>query len=199
MVSSVKTGLTPSRMKGGKPYNGAMNEYPIANSYNVDLFKGDIVKLSGGFVVRAESSIGSDPLLGVFQGCQYISDQTGQLVNSSYFPAGTSSKGGTLINGSSRPLALVVDDPNVLYTMTAKASVTLGQVGSRYRVSIVAGNTGTGQSGAILDSALTVDSSSGAHVRVVGLYNIPNQPVNAAGGSLVVEVELTSTGMIGLQ
>jgi hypothetical protein len=199
MSQGIKSGLTPSRMRGGKPYNGSMNEYPIANAYGVNLFKGDVVKLSGGVVVRAESSIGADPLLGVFMGCQYISDQTGQLVNSSYFPSGTSSKGGTLINGWAQPLALVVDDPEVTYIVNSKTSVTLGQVGSRYRLSIVAGNVNTGQSGAILDSALTVDSSSGAAVRIVGLYNIPNQPVNAAGGSLVVEVALTSTGMIGLQ
>jgi hypothetical protein len=196
MVSSIKKGLTPSKMRGGKPYNGALNEYPIANAYATDLFKGDPVKLSGGVVVRAESSIGADPLLGVFQGCQYIDPATGQLVLSSYFPANTSSAG--KINGWTQPLALVVDDPDVIYTIPATTTVTLGQIGARYRLSIGAGSTATGQSGAVLEAALTVDASSGAHVRIVGHYKIPNQTLGSTDDT-VVEVVLTSTGFIGLQ
>lgn len=196
MVSSIKKGLTPSRRVGGAPYNGALNEYPIANSYNVVLAKGDPVKLSAGVVVRAESSLGAHPLLGVFMGCQYIDPATGQLVNSAYFPAGTSSAG--VINGFAQPLALVVDDPDMVYIVPATTTVTLGQIGARYRLSVSDGNARTGQSNVVLDAALTVDASSGAHVRVVGGYKIPNQTLGATD-DYVVEVVLTSTGMIGLQ
>lgn len=196
MTNSVKTGLTPSRMRGGSPFSGAVVEYPIANAYGTALYKGDPVKLSGGVVVRAESSIGSDPLLGVFQGCQYIDPATGQLVIASYFPASTSSAGS--INGTASPLALVVTDPDVTYLVQANTTVTLGMVGSRYRLSIGTGSARTGQSAAVLDTALTVDASSGAHVRIVGFYNIPNQTLGSTDDT-VVEVVLTSTGFIGLQ
>ena len=196
MVSSVKKGLTPSKKVGGAPYTGGMNEYPIANAYAVALFKGDPVKLSGGVVVRAESSVGADPLLGVFQGCQYIDSATGQLINSSYFPASTSSAG--TINGYAQPLALVIDDPDTVYIIPSTVTVTTGMVGTRYRLSVTTGNTATGQSNTVLDTTLTVDASSGAHVRVVGVYKIPNQTLGSTD-DFVVECVLASTGYIGLQ
>jgi len=195
MVSSIKKGLTPSKKVGGAPNSGGLNEYPIANSYNVVLAKGDPVKLSAGYVVRAESSLGAHPLLGVFMGCQYIDRNLG-LVNAPYFPAGTSSAG--VINGSNTPLALVCDDPEMVYIVPATTTVTIGQIGSRYRLSVSDGNAATGQSNTVLEAALTVDASSGAHVRVVGVYKIPNQTLGATDDT-VVEVVLTSTGFIGLQ
>lgn len=193
-VTGTKKGLTPSRRRGGAVNNGAVNEYPIANAYAGSFFHGDPVKLSLGVLCSATAT---KPVLGVFQGCQYIDPTTKQLVQSSYFPSGTSSAG--VINGYSQPLALVVDDPGATYMIPCKTSVTLGDIGSRYRVSLGAGSTLTGQSTAIIDKALTVSTTKGAHVQIIDIMRLPdNTPFTGAAGTMV-EVILASAGPVGAQ
>ena len=45
-------GLQPSRMRGGGYNTSGMNEYDIANSNNVDIFQGDVVKIVNGAIQK---------------------------------------------------------------------------------------------------------------------------------------------------
>jgi hypothetical protein len=98
-------GLQPRRMITGAPWNGQMNEYPIADSYNASLYTGDPVGVNanGTITLPAASAV-----LGVFMGCTYV-NTSGVLVTSAYWPANTAT---FQAQGAK---ALVVDDPNVLF------------------------------------------------------------------------------------
>lgn len=99
-------GLQPRRMITGAPWNGQMNEYPIADAYATSLFTGDpVMTAADGTIVTA---YGGSPVLGVFMGCTYI-NTSGVLVTSPYWPMNTAT---FQAQGAK---ALVVDDPNVLF------------------------------------------------------------------------------------
>lgn len=191
-ANGVKKGMTPSRRLGGAGENGALQEHPVKNSYATALFHGDPVKLSAGYLQIADAT---SNILGVFQGFQYIDQNTKQLTQLSYFPASTSSY--APINGSADGLGLVqVADANTSFIMQADASVTIAMIGNKYRVSIGTGNTLTGQSAAVMAPALTVSTTKGDQVRVVALHKLPDN-VYGALTNLTVEVILSRPGITG--
>lgn len=192
-AAGVKKGMTPSRLQGTGHNNGALRQYPIANSYGTGLFHGDPVKLSAGYLQIADAT---SKILGVFQGCSYVDSNTKQLVQSNYFPASTSSAGGSLFEGYSTPVGLVLDGTNQTFIMQADASVTIAMIGNKYRVSIGAGNTATGQSGAVLAPALTVSTTKGDQVRIIDIYRLPDNTYGALT-NLTVEVILSNPGITG--
>ena len=137
-LTKALSGLTPLRMRGGAPYNGGMNSYTVSNGYDANIFSGDVVHLSGGYVRVV--SVSTDYALGVFAGCKYVDPTTKKLVISPYFPANTSAVTGVE--------ALVVDDPNVTFMVQADATVSIGDLGAaNYEVTMGAGSTFTGKSG----------------------------------------------------
>ena len=195
LANGVKGGMTPSRKTSGAPENGALVQIPVKNSYATALFHGDPVKLSAGYLQIADAT---SKIVGVFQGYQYIDPTTKQLTQLSYFPASTSSAGP--INGSNDGLGLITMDVNgsQVFIMQADATVSIGMIGNKYRVSIGTGSTLTGQSAAVLAPALTVSATKGDQVRLVGIYALPD---NLYGGTTptraTVEVILSNPGITG--
>lgn len=148
-------GLQPTNTGGGYTWNGQANEYPITATYASSMFIGDPVTLAtDGTVIRATASTA---VLGVFQGCQYIpSTNFAGTVKYPYWPGNPGVQTGTT------PVALVIDDPMVQYTIqetdAAGASgtpLTQASVGNNANFLYTAGSTANGLSSVSINNAST--------------------------------------------
>ena len=154
MNSNGPNGLVPYKMLGGKPYSGATSYYQIAPTpYATSIFTGDPVTMSAGYVTIGAAG---SAIIGVFAGCKYIqADGTPKF--SPYWPASTA-----ILSGSSIQ-ALVIDDPDVVYSVqedngSGAAGTHLAQAtgpGFNYNFAINTGNTTTGLSAASLNNGAT--------------------------------------------
>lgn len=185
-------GLRPIKTVGGRPYSGGRNAYPVSNGYATDLYCGDPVKLSAGYVVLAGNG---DKVKGVFLGASYI-DALGAPILSERLPASTSIAAPPIdaFNGNSNPVAYVADDPGLVMVIRADSSVSVGHLGLNFRVSAGTGNNFTKRSGANLKvaSAITsgVDATSAdkqTMVRLLGVYATPGNSIGSANP--LVEVQ----------
>jgi hypothetical protein len=171
----------------GLPYAGATRQFPIARSYNTDLFYGDLVQLqTDGTLIKTSYSAASSPTsviagaIGVFVGCQFTNPTTKQLQFSQYYPASTA---------ANDILAFVIDDPSALFKVvmvgqTSSESNTASTVGyanqsfigtNVYAVTGVAGSTTTGNS----KMAVSGDGPSNGTGNVrVGGNSLPFRVVN---------------------
>ena len=74
MANSTKAfGLKPLGKVGGAYAAGSQSEYEIADAMASSIYQGDLVALSGGYVVPVQSSA-TGSILGVFNGCLVESD-----------------------------------------------------------------------------------------------------------------------------
>lgn len=184
-------GLQPRRMITGAPWNGQVNEYPIADSYATSLFTGDpVAPANNGTIARGATSTG---ILGVFMGCTYI-NTSGVLVTSPYWPANTAT---FQAQGAK---ALVVDDPNVLFDIqvsnngntisgmqaadiNGNASFVLGGNGGG-ATNPAAGSTVTGQSAYYLDYA-TIATTATLSLKIMALTPYPGNIFATAAPAVV--------------
>lgn len=151
-------------------HGNEVRAYPLPNGANCpDLGKGSPVKLSGGVITSVGT--GGGPLLGVAAGFAWIDPTTKQPQLKNSIPADTSSAG--LFDGSDRPTAYVVDNPNALFIIQADASVTAGDLGLNFDVTASGGDVNTvyGTSQYTLDAS-TRTSAVGTALKLVGLANI---------------------------
>lgn len=179
-------GLRPVKRMGGK-WTGQRNAYLVSNGYATDLYMGDPVKLSAGYIVVAGNG---DKVLGVFLGASYV-DSNGAPQIGERFIAGTSISAGGLpidaIAGIANPVGYVADDPSLIMVIRADNSVSVGHFGLNFRVSAGAGNNATKRSGFNLKVASAVTSGVDAAsadkqtmVRAMGLYQTPGNSIGAA-------------------
>ncbi len=153
-------------------HGNEVRAYPLPNGANCpDLGKGSPVKLSGGVITSVGT--GGGPLLGVAAGFAWIDPTTKQPQLKNSIPADTSSAG--LYDGSDRPTAYVVDNPNALFIIQADASVTAGDLGLNFDVTASGGDVNSvyGTSQYTLDAS-TRTSAVGTALKLVGLANIPD-------------------------
>lgn len=151
-------------------HGNEVRAYPLPNGANCpDLGKGSPVKLSGGVITSVGT--GGGPLLGVAAGFAWIDPTTKQPQLKNSIPADTSSAG--LFDGSDRPTAYVVDNPNALFIIQADASVTAGDLGLNFDVTASGGDVNSvyGTSQYTLDAS-TRTSAVGTALKLVGLANI---------------------------
>lgn len=139
--------------------------YPVSNGYATALFTGDAVELSAGYVTQYDLT---GTALGVAMGFGYVNTE-GVPTFSRYLPAATSSTGE--FEGFTTPFAYVVDDPDATYVVKANATVSRGDIGDYFGVSIGSGSTFTGLSGMVVDaSAGALTTAADADVQVLGYY-----------------------------
>lgn len=110
-------GLLPQNLLGGQVFSGSTREYPIQYGYNTNIFFGDFVQLSRGFVNRAAVSTGTglNQTVGIFLGCSYTNPVTKQKTFTQYWPAGT-------LSGDA--VAIVSDDPDAVFKAVVCSSGT---------------------------------------------------------------------------
>jgi hypothetical protein len=172
-------GLRPVRKRGSAPNSAGLSKYKINPAgYATAIYKGDPVGISSGYLFRCSAA--ADHAVGVFMGCQYNDINTKKPTWSPNYVANTSV--GTDPAGI---VAMVADDPDNTYVIQADASVTVGDVGLNFALTIGTGSNITGQSAFGLDAGTRGNTGL---FRVVDIYDTPD---NAFGDAYpIVEVQI---------
>lgn len=191
---SAPYGLAPINLIGGQVFAGSTRSLPIQYGYGTNIFYGDFVVLSRGFITRASVSTGtgSNQVTGVFLGCSYTNPLTKQKTFSQYWPAST-------LAGDAQ--AVVCDDPDTVFKAvvassgTTVASGALALVGTNLSMVNNTGSTATGNSANAVLAPTATPVTSILPVRCVGL--VPDTAItqSATGSSSTTTITLTGTGL----
>ncbi len=165
-------GFKPVKRVDGMPYAGATETFLINPAgYANNIFYGSIVAINTSGYIELVTTNGdnSTPFpagtIGVFVGCEFVNAQ-GQVINSQYYPAGTT--GVVTVK--------VVSDPRVVFQAQADGSVAQAGLGANVYLAAVqstsTGSTRTGNSNTALDAS-TIATTSGFAFRVVGFASGP--------------------------
>lgn len=157
-------GFKPVNLIGGQVFSGSTRNYPIAYNYGTNIFYGDFVQLSSGYVNILANTIAGNAAVGVFLGCYYTNPSTKQRVYSQFYPANTLAGDIT---------AIVCDDPDTVFkaaVVTAAGTTTIASASSILVGQNMAGNTSTGSisTGNSAGGVVTATASAG-NFRVLGL------------------------------
>jgi hypothetical protein len=207
---SAPYGLKPINLIGGQVFAGSTRNIAIQYGFNTNIFYGDVVGISRGFVTRVTMTSGATGLgatgegnIGVFLGVTYTSPTTKQKQFSQYWPAGT-------LAGDAQ--AIVTDDPDTLFkvvAVTAAAGTTVGSVarpmiGLNVTGSNLAGSVNTGNSSNGIAPSVSVANTSTLPLRIVDVVPdtaiVSNATLSSGGGSTsLVVTGLTSTLPFGTE
>lgn len=187
-------GLKPINLIGGQVFSGSTRSLPIQYGYATDIFYGDFVVLSRGFITRASVSTGtgSNQITGVFLGCSYTDPTTKQKRFSQYWPAST-------LAGDAQ--AVVVDDPDTVFkavvcsATTTIASGALALVGTNLSMINNTGSVNTGNSANAVLAPTATPVTSILPVRCVGVVEDTAFSVTATGSSSGTAITLTGSGL----
>lgn len=150
---SAPYGLKPVNLIGGQVFSGSTRNLPIQYGYATNIFYGDFVSITRGFVTRmavtdggsASTGAANQGQTGIFLGCSFTNPLTKQKQFAQFWPAGT-------LAGDC--VAIVVDDPDTVFkaaVVTTQGGTTIGSaaramIGLNMTVSNLAGNVNTGNS-----------------------------------------------------
>lgn len=190
---SAPYGLKPVNLIGGQVFAGSTRSLPIQYSYATNIFYGDFVVLSRGFITRASVSTGtgSNQVTGIFLGCTYTNPLTKQKQFSQYWPASTLAGDAT---------AYVCDDPDTVFKAvvcssgTTLASGALALVGTNLSMINNTGSTTTGNSANAVLAPTATPVSTILPVRCVGVVPDTSYSGSATGSSSSTTITLTGTG-----
>ena len=197
-------GLKPLNLIGGQVFAGSTRYLPIQYGYNINIFYGDIVATTKGYVTRMAVTDGTSAAagapnygqVGIFLGCTYTNPTTKQKQFAQYWPAGT-------LAGDCQ--AVICDDPDTLFkvvAITAAGGTTVGsvnnfQVGTNFAATNLAGNVNTGNSSNGLLST-SYNTTSTLPLRLVGV--VPDTAVTSqvVSTSAVTSTTIACTGGLPL-
>jgi len=161
---SAPYGLKPVNLIGGQVFAGSTRNVKVQYGYATNIFYGDFVSITRGFVTRLAVTDGGSAAtgaagygqIGIFLGCSYTNPLTKQKQFSQYWPAST-------LAGDA--VAIVTDDPDTIFkaaVVTTQGGTTIGSassamVGLNMTISNLAGsvNTGNSSNGILASSAAT--------------------------------------------
>jgi hypothetical protein len=192
-------GFRPVNLIGGQVFAGSTRNYPIAFGYNSNIFYGDPVYSTGGFIARSTLSSnnfasGQIPV-GVFMGCSYTDPSTKQKRFSQYWPAGT-------LSGDA--VAIVTDDPDAVFKLAVCSSgTTIGSVPSAaigYNLQLIDNTPSSIQIGnsayAVKSLSASPATTAGFPVRLIDVVRDTAASYGGIGSSTTTAVTLT-TGVNG--
>jgi hypothetical protein len=201
-------GFKPINLIGGQVFAGSTRNIPIQYNFGTNIFYGDIVGQSRGFITRSTVTTGGSAVtgsagngtIGVFLGCTFTNPTTKQKQFSQFWPANT-------LAGDA--VAIVTDDPDTLFrvaAVTANGGTTIGSiarsdVGMNVQGSDLAGNVNTGNSSNGIVAASAANTST-LPIRIVDLVPdtaiVANASLTSGGGSTsLVVTGLTRTLPLG--
>jgi hypothetical protein len=191
---SAPYGLAPINLIGGQVFAGSTRSLPIQYGYGTNIFYGDFVVLSRGFITRASVSTGtgSNQVTGVFLGVSYTNPLTKQKTFSQYWPAST-------LAGDAQ--AVVCDDPDTVFKAvvcssgTTVASSALSLIGTNLSLINNTGSTATGNSANAVLAPTATPVTSILPVRCVGVVPDTSFSVSATGSSSTTAITLTGSGL----
>lgn len=163
MASTLQNGgLMTSPGNLGSTYDsGGLNTYIIKNSYATDIFVGDLVKNgTTGFLQKV--TVSTDYPVGVFMGLK--PEHQGVFRPAKYFSANASTSAPGNRGGYE---ALVLDNPNAVFEVQADGSVTIGDIGYNFDVTVGLGNAQYGISTLRLHASSRSAAATGI-VKIVG-------------------------------
>jgi hypothetical protein len=161
---SAPYGLKPVNLIGGQVFAGSTRNVNIQYGYATNIFYGDFVSITRGFIARlavtdggsATTGAAGQGFTGIFLGCSFTDPVTKQKRFSQFWPAGT-------LAGDAQ--AIVTDDPDTIFkaaVVTTQGGTTIGSashamIGLNMTISNLAGNVNTGNSsnGVLASSAAT--------------------------------------------
>ncbi len=186
-------GLKPIKHKDGTPYTGAVTKYYVRADYATALFIGDpVVKITGANTAEVKSgtvshAIGTlmtinkatagdgNPITGVIVGFEADPDNRSRV----HRPAST------------ERVALVCDDPDVLFEIQADGIVAAADVGlNAVLIFTNAGSTVTGLSGVELDTSSDAPAADASNqLTIQGISRVDGRnDVSAANVVVVVKI-----------
>lgn len=188
-------GLIPRRHRDGTPYTGAVNKYYVAAGDGTALFVGDPVVLSGSGDPRG--------VPGVIRATAGAAGRiTGVVIGIANDPAVPGSND-MLMQGyrgaSTEGYVLVVDDMDVLFEIQEDGvggTLTAASIGLNADLVAGTGNTGTRNSGFMLDSS-TAATTATLQVRIVALEQRADNDLGANAKWLVTINLPTAAGLAG--
>lgn len=160
-------GFKPVNLIGGQVFSGSTRNFPIQYNYSANIYYGDLVTLSAGYIVPATLPVSTtNTTVGVFLGCYYTNPGTKQRLWSQFYPANTAAGDIT---------AIVCDDPDTVFEVavtTAAGAATIGSASSLLVGQNLAGGTLAGTSGGNNGQGAVVNASAnavGGGFRLMGL------------------------------
>lgn len=190
---SAPYGLKPVNLIGGQVFAGSTRNEPIQYGYATNIFYGDFVVLSRGFITRAAVSTGTgaNQVTGIFLGVSYTSPVTKQKQFSQFWPAGT-------LAGDAQ--AIICDDPDTVFKAvvcssgTTVASGALAMVGTNLSMVDNTGSANTGNSANAVLAPTATPASSILPVRCIGVVPDTAYSFTATGSSSSTTITLTGAG-----
>jgi hypothetical protein len=185
-------GLRPYGMLGSAPNSTGLTEYRIASDNTNKIYKGmAVIPIAAGVIDDLQAAAGGTvSILGVFNGCEYVSSTTGETVFSNNWP-------GSGADSNFPVKAFVYDNPNQLYTIATSNVQAGNDTEAELRTAVFSniqfanGNSGddtTGLSSASAD--LNTVATTAAHaLRIVGVMDqAENSDFTVAGIPLIVRI-----------
>jgi len=190
-------GLKPINLIGGQVFAGSTRSLPIQYGYNTNIFYGDFVVLSRGFVTRAAvtTGTGSNQVTGIFLGVTFTNPVTKQKQFQQFWPAST-------LAGDAQ--AVVCDDPDTVFkavvcsATTVVASGAFAMVGTNLSMvnnASVSSSLSTGNSANAVLAPTATPVTSILPVRCVGVVGDTAITTSATGSSSSTTITLTGTGL----
>ena len=179
------------RPMGNLSATGAQKQYGylIADDQSGAIYQGDLVTLSGGYIVRYNSTLHT-AAVGVFNGCNYVDPTSGKPTWSNYYPGSVNITTGQIT-------ADVLDDPNQLFSIQADEDVVQADFGLNANIAYAAGSNVSGVSGTELDSS-TIANSAGLVLKLVGVVASPDNTLGQNHVDVIVKINTHLYGSTGV-
>jgi len=189
-------GLLPRNLIGGQVFAGSTRKLPILYNYGTNIYYGDFVTQTRGYVQRASVTTGTglNQTIGIFLGCSYTNPVTKQLTFSQYYPANTAA-------GDIQ--AIVTDDPDTVFRaamVTATGGSTIGSantslIGQNVSATDLAGslNTGDSSNGVLCPYATPVTTT--LPLRIIDLVRDTAVPLGTATYSSISTATITCSAI----
>ena len=168
------------RPLGNLAGTGAQKQYgyEIADNQAGAIFQGDLVVLKDGYILQFDPS-SHTAAVGVFNGCFYNDPTTQKPTWKNYYPGSINITQGKIV-------ADVLDDPSQMFIIQNDGTSATTDYGLNADVVVGTGNTTTGLSAIELDTS-TIATTAALNLKIIGLWDVPN---NAVGANAVVVVKI---------
>tara|TARA_R110000822_G_scaffold116873_1_gene248748 strand:+ start:197 stop:841 length:645 start_codon:yes stop_codon:yes gene_type:complete len=185
-------GLRPYGMLGSAPNSTGTTEYRIASDNSNPIFQGmAVIPLAAGVIDDLQAAAGGNvAIVGVFNGCEYVSSTTGEVIRSNTWP-------GSGADSNFPVRAFLFDNPSQLFTIATSNVVSAANTEAEIRAAVFAniafatgnsGSTTTGISSATADLN-TIATTNTLALRIMGVQEDPeNADFTAAGIPLIVRI-----------
>ena len=185
-------GLKPIGKLGQATNSTGLTEYRIASDNSNPIYQGmAVIPLAAGVIDDLQAAAGGTvSIVGVFNGCEYVSSTTGEKVFSNFWP-------GSGADSNFPVKAFLYDDPDQLFMIATSNVQTGNDTEAELRTAVFSniqlangnsGSTTTGVSSASADLN-TVATTNTHALRIMGIMEDPdNSDFSAAGIPLIVRI-----------